>query len=707
MAKGLCRCCGGQYTINKDETIRYHFAEDPECQTSSDSRRCKGVGQLPQGAGNVTETGTGEPDGYICRVCHHPVQLTANDRARSHLDPRTNPPASCAGGSDWPLVVQLGERMDTAPQGEVLPAAAPEDLLFAGDDGAGGGALADGRTPEQQAEMDRRRADPLGAAVEEIRRVVKDPGTVADVSPAIARRMSLCTVGDLDEGVLFQRHTSPLPDLVFRVQGGVYDADGPVSVTAIIVTAGPYAGREGELTDMTEEVTCTDLNGNPRPRRTTSKPSSAPSPGPAPARAPGSMPTGKASAAAVTSPSTKAPSSVPTGKEAGKPPTAAETTTDPVEQFLAGASGARGEDEGRYDGYGRYLLRHPVHGREVAWTRTTTFAKSVTDTFTLDQWQRRCVLLGTTVRPDLVAEATGMDVTRDRNRLNAMTEELKESAGAKVAADWGTAVHSYTELCDRSELPGHELKKVPEQFQPHVSAYLEMLDDTGLEPLPTLIEFSTGVLQYEVMGTSDRCYRVTRPLLLKMPRGEVQLLPGEFIIGDVKTGKDLDYGWQEIAIQLAVYAQGLNTLGRYDWKAGAWDPKPLEAYAEPGTKVRLDVGVIPHLPVDPRSTKKPALYGVDLESGWNAAVLCERVRAWRKVKTLAGPVTVVNGSQTAPHARQPTLQERAETVTSRTEASLVFQAALAAGLPEAERNRLVALMQERLHALAEPGGARV
>lgn len=918
-----CRCCGNEYSVNADGTIRYHIATDPECRDASDenSRKCRGVGQRPReercencghaGHGHADMiapggtlldlkdcTGTGGKEqkpcdcaqeiremdagaadiaGYVCRVpagptgCGRPVQLTANHRARSHLNPRGE---KCDGGSDWPIEVRSdGSRRDTRPQGEILSAARPEDLRMEPDDvpgrvtmelahdGAGlfGGptpaeraaAAGDGRTAAQQEEIDRRMADPVGSALERLLSpAVGDPGTVLDamddatrikalppdergpavdalfdvthtyddgaggvwVHPGEAAECSLpeccdhregfhyvdddnghsgsfCLVcgteepepcahpdgrtyagtdedgkdvwacehcgeredpavtrmktrgrardilGNLDEGVLFVRHTArpPLNQLVYRVQTVT-----AFCVQATVVSAGAHAGRTGELTNLTEEVTCTDLDGQPRPRtqpQTTSPSSSLEAPQEAgPSRVPTSMPpstaTAKQPSASKEAASGKATSSEPSATRStptADAPRQKPMTTDAkaAADFLGSASGSYGEAEAKYGRWGRYKLRHPSTGKTVEWTRATTFAKSISDTFTLSQWAQRNVLLGATLRPDIVAAAHGKDISKDREQLNTWTEELQQAAGSKVAANLGTAVHSFTERVDRNWGRRWEVlrEEIPEDFRPHVEAYILLLEEYGLEPVPHMIEFSTGVLQYEVMGTSDNCYRATRHLVLQMPRGEVRLSPGEHVIGDKKTGKDLDYGWQEICIQLALYVQGVNTQGIFNWADETWDPDPLSRFAEPGTKVREDVGVILHLPVDPRSTKKPALHGVDLESGWNAAVLCERVRAWRKVRTLAGPVAVVETDPDrtwdqdpdtgvdpgvmAAAVRPPTLRERAEAVTSNPEASKVYEAAVAAKLPVAEVKELIAIMQAKIAQVAEPGGAKV
>ena len=382
---------------------------------------------------------------------------------------------------------------------------------------------------------------------------------------------------------------------------------------------------------------------------------------------------------------------------------------DAAAQFLAGGSGAHGEKETKRDRYGRYLIPHPDTGKEKAWTRATTFAKSISDTYALSQWGLRMCLLGATVRPDIVQRAHGKHVKADKQLLDELTADLKNAAGDKVAANLGTSMHSFTEMADRAwHSPGGPrsvMDQIPEDCRAMVETYIRLLEETGLEPVPHLIEFTTVVKQYGVAGTSDNCYRVTKPLTLKIGRSEVQFQPGDYTIGDKKTGKDLDYGWQEIAIQLGTYAQGINTSGVWDRQEEVWYPDPLN-----GAKVRLDAGIVIHLPVDKESEKQPAVYGVDLESGWNAAVLCERVRTWRNVRNLAGPVMVSETSRsesavvTRTTVRPPSLKDKANAVTSKSEASAVWKEAKEAGTPDAEVDELVALMQARLKKLAEPGG---
>jgi hypothetical protein len=509
-----------------------------------------------------------------------------------------------------------------------------------------------------------------------------------------------------------------------------------------------FCGTEDPATQPTTEQEtkeCTD-DRTPQQRPGSSAASAQTTARATTAPAPGFPRATKASVPAVSPKSGSVTSSAPTARAAGNGRSAAVTTdqasaaaaflgsarpaagtqgtgpqnqTDAAAQFLAGGSGAHGEKETKRDRFGRYLIPHPDTSKEQAWTRSTTFAKSISDTYALSQWGLRMALLGATVRPDIVQRAHGKHVKADKALLDELTADLKNAAGDKVAANLGTAMHSFTEMADRAwHSPGGPrsiLDQVPEDCREMVETYIRLLEETGLEPVPHLIEFTTVVKQYGVAGTSDNCYKVTKPLTLKIGRGEVQLSPGEYVIGDKKTGKDLDYGWQEIAIQLATYAQGLNTAGVWDRQDEVWEPDPLSRFDKPGTKVRLDAGIVIHLPVDREAEKQPAVYGVDLESGWNAAVLCERVRAWRKVRKLASPVMVSEAETFAParpeptvttrtNVRPPSLMDKARAVTSRGEASAVWQEAKRAGLPDAEVDELVAIMQTGLKALAEPGG---
>ncbi len=122
------------------------------------------------------------------------------------------------------------------------------------------------------------------------------------------------------------------------------------------------------------------------------------------------------------------------------------------------------------DRWGRYMLPDPNTGEMRAWTRATTFAKTISDTYALHHWQQRMVAKGLAMRPDLLA-LVGM--TEDKKELDRLCDMAKEAAGSKVGANLGTAVHNYTEQLDR----GTELRSIaiPAAIVGDVASYGEAL----------------------------------------------------------------------------------------------------------------------------------------------------------------------------------------------------------------------------------------
>lgn len=286
-----------------------------------------------------------------------------------------------------------------------------------------------------------------------------------------------------------------------------------------------------------------------------------------------------------------------------------------------------GQPPAERDRWGRYVLPLGKGGKFVGTTRATTFAKSTSDTFNLSQWGDRMVIRGLTLRPDLLAVAHGLDVKRDRDAMNSIAEQAKEAAGNKVAANLGTALHAFTERLDAGVM---QLQHAPPEYTHKLFLYQQTMQKAGLRTRPEWIERTTAVtvtgnrsgVQEEVAGTLDR----------------IDETPGEdLVIVDLKTGADLSYGWGEIAVQLALYAHGVNQRGLYDHRTKTW-----HAMDRP---VREDYAIVVHLPADPTDggkfpDRQPwcQLYRVDLRAGWEAAALNADVRSWRKTKDLARPL---------------------------------------------------------------------
>ncbi len=355
--------------------------------------------------------------------------------------------------------------------------------------------------------------------------------------------------------------------------------------------------------------------------------------------------------------------------------------------------------EPKRDRYGRYLLPHPVTGKRQGWTRCTTMAKSISDTFALSQWSQRMTAKGLALRPDLVSLAGTLDVKADKDKLNHLVDQAKDAAGQKVAANLGTTLHTHTENVDA----GAPLDSVPPNHRADVAAYRAAMAEAGLIAVPHLIERITVVPQFDTAGTFDRVLLTS---------------DGDYVIGDLKSGRDLQYGWQEIAIQLALYAQGVNESGVYDLAEERWElPDTFEhTMGVAGSpKVRTDYGIVMHLPV---GESRCTLYRVDLTAGWAAATLCARVRDWRKTRNLAEPYVVAE-AQSSPYldalagavrdpgtvaVRPPTWAEKFEAVSSRGEAMSLYTEALGVLGQGPELDSLVRLGMAKLASTEERAG---
>jgi hypothetical protein len=276
--------------------------------------------------------------------------------------------------------------------------------------------------------------------------------------------------------------------------------------------------------------------------------------------------------------------------------------------------------EAKRDSYGRYLIppppadmlaqfaaqgyAKPTKG-ETAWTRATTFAKSISDTFVLSAWSQRMAVKGLAMRPDLVALAAATRVD-DKKTLDDIVDQAKDAAAVRARANLGTAVHGFTEMHDR----GEDLSGIPAPYDEDVAAWAAALANHGLVPEPELIERAVVNTRWHTAGTFDRVVR------LVLPDGRVA-----YLVLDLKTGRDLTYGWNEIAIQLVIYA---TADAIWDWTRKVFLPLPKG--------LRTDQAVVVHLPA---GTGKAEVYQVDLREAADAADLCKAVRAWRTTRNLA------------------------------------------------------------------------
>lgn len=253
---------------------------------------------------------------------------------------------------------------------------------------------------------------------------------------------------------------------------------------------------------------------------------------------------------------------------------------------------------------GRYTLPNPESGKSKSWQRVTNFVKMTEDTYHLELWKQRNVAKGLAILAEAgrvsMADLSTRDVKLDRDRLNNMCESAQDVAEAYKMADEGTALHTSTELADYA---GGDLNRVPTPHRAKVRLYLDALAANGLTVVPDMIERVTASARYECAGKFDRIYCLAN---------------GVNVIGDLKTGDQLDLSFPSIAAQLECYEDGVNSHGVFDGQR-----------YDGSIKVSHDFGVVVHLP----STRdEVTVYWVDLAQGRiiNAANLT--VRAARKIK---------------------------------------------------------------------------
>ncbi len=277
--------------------------------------------------------------------------------------------------------------------------------------------------------------------------------------------------------------------------------------------------------------------------------------------------------------------------------------------------------EPKRDRWGRYLITPADGGNAKAHTRATTWAKTLEDTYSLEQWGNRMIVLGLASRPDLIAGAAACTI-EDKSTLNSLAKQAKDAVASGAKATMGTALHRVTQRRD----VGEDFE-VPSMFVDDVKAYEQLLAGSGIEIIPELVERIVVLPDITVAGTFDRLVRHE----------------GKIKVADLKTGS-VDYAWLAIAIQLALYA---NAATMYD---------PITETHEPMPEVDKTEGLVLHVPYGSATAH---LYRVDLTAGWEAARLCGKVRDLRNHKGLAELVSEPVG--TVPEVAQPTLDLPAAT----------------------------------------------
>lgn len=254
---------------------------------------------------------------------------------------------------------------------------------------------------------------------------------------------------------------------------------------------------------------------------------------------------------------------------------------------------------------GRYKIPDPDTGKDRLWTRASTWASTMDNEYALTLWKLRMTARGVAEREDLrVRIASIDDPTSDKGKelLDDLTDKAKEHAGAEYRSHVGSAIHEFLETLDKGERVPH----VPPPYDADVNAYIQAKQRIGITVSPRYIE---RIVTCPLLGVAGKFDRVIKLRNSRLP-----------LIADLKTGTKLEYSWLDIAIQLACYSRG----------ATLWDEETRQHHKM--LAVNQHQAVVFHLPA---GEGKCIPYFVNLDLGWEAALLCKTVRHWRRRRDLA------------------------------------------------------------------------
>lgn len=258
---------------------------------------------------------------------------------------------------------------------------------------------------------------------------------------------------------------------------------------------------------------------------------------------------------------------------------------------------------------GAPMVRRPDgSGRWVRYARPSGFGDDLDEQSNLVNWRIDRAIEGVATTPSLAASIAahiGQSEGRKARREQAITIGRGEEA-----ADLGTALHA---MAHRLETEADF--RAPEPYDADLAAYLSALDSAGLESTHFEVHLCSDT--WRAAGTADRIFRLRRELAL--PDGSVAE-PGTSIIGDLKTGKRLDYSLPGFVIQLAIYCDSQF----YDVVTDERSDLP--------DRLHTGWGLLVHLPVGAATC---TLLWVDLQVGRAGAALVHEVRRWRKREDFA------------------------------------------------------------------------
>ena len=262
-------------------------------------------------------------------------------------------------------------------------------------------------------------------------------------------------------------------------------------------------------------------------------------------------------------------------------------------------------------------------GKNQRFSRPSGWGKELDDENALVNWKIDTALRGSV--NDKSVQAKIAAVKDDDRKGKASVREAAIQAGrGNQAADIGTALHAMSERWEDAD----DKFMPPEPYKTALTAYTAELARTGL--VSELFEYTVVNVEYRAAGTCDRLYRLSRDLTT--PKGDI-LPAGTLCIGDLKTGKSLDFSLPGYHVQMAIYAQG----EMYDVETDKFMPTP---------EINQDWGFLVHMPASGDHAGECEILWCDLEVGNYGAYLVHEVRDWRrkwKNSTYGSPIVDTPG----------------------------------------------------------------
>jgi hypothetical protein len=314
------------------------------------------------------------------------------------------------------------------------------------------------------------------------------------------------------------------------------------------------------------------------------------------------------------------------------------TTTDLDAELNATELDPKVKIEPERDRWGRYVMPDPETGELKPWVRASTISRGLADTTSLDKWMRNNLVYGLGKREDLYAMAASLASPNEKVMIDQIIDAAYEAAESTRGANLGNALHRFTERIDDGE-PNVE---VPKKWRADVDAYIKTMNEHGVRVIERFTERQLLNTLIESGGTCDRI--LDRPDW-KKPR-----------VGDLKTGKNVVSKMDEIAGQMAIYA---NATHWYD---------PLTKTLHEMPDVDKEVAIVMHLPVGQGHC---VLYEVDIAAGWQAVQYEINQRYYRKRKDLCIPLSKWEPKTATPKAASEPVEDMlADVGTPKTPASV-------------------------------------